>query len=400
VVRVLLLDESAPLLPLTGPGGVGKTRLALAIAGDVAGQFTHAVAWIDLAPLANPELVPMASARALGLAPASDQPVAEALAQYLRPRQTLLLFDNCEHLAQPVADLVAPLLAACPAVQVLATSRAPLHLRGEHEISVAPLPLPSSDGGDLPSVLASNPAVRLFVERARAASAPVADAADFTVVASICRKLDGLPLAIELAASRTRVLSLPALRDRLERRLPELEGGPRDAPQRQRTVRDTIAWSYELLAAERQMFERLAAFSGGFCAGRRAVRCRTSNRWRHVAHLRGVGRAASGAAGARRIRFPLHDARNHPRIRAFTGPAREEAAGRRATSASCLHRDQRPIMPTTAGSVRRARTAGNSGIVWSPGKVQKHPDRTWRVRNLSLWQRRGGAQASLGSGIR
>jgi predicted ATPase len=268
VARGLLLDESVPLLTLTGPGGVGKTRLALAIAGDVAGRFDQGVIWIDLAPLAAPHLVSNAAARALGLAPAPDQPVEEMLARHLRPQQMLLLLDNCEHLAQPVADLIAPLLAACPAVQVLATSRAPLHLRGEHELSLDPLPVPSPQGGESPAELGNNAAVRLFVERARAASSPIADEAALSDVADICRKLDGLPLAIELAASRTRVLSLPALRDRLKRRLPELEGGPRDSPQRQRTVRDTIAWSYDLLAAaERPTFERLSVFSGGFTLG-------------------------------------------------------------------------------------------------------------------------------------
>ena len=229
------------------------------------GTSTRASSGSTWRPLTDPDLVPNAAARALGLAPAPEQPVEEMLARHLRLRQTLLLLDNCEHLAQPVADFIAPLLLACPAVQVLATSRAPLRVRGEHELSVSPLPLPSPHGGESPIDVESNPAVRLFVERARAASSPVGGEAALEDVADICRKLDGLPLAIELAAARTRVLSLPALRDRLDHRLPELEGGPRDAPRRQRTVRDTIAWSYDLLAEpEREAFERLAVFAGGF----------------------------------------------------------------------------------------------------------------------------------------
>jgi predicted ATPase/DNA-binding CsgD family transcriptional regulator len=266
LARSRLLEEAVPLLTLTGPGGVGKTRLALAITENVADHFADGVIWVDLTPLSDPALVPETVANALGVARVSSAPVEDQLTLHLRSRQTLLLLDNCEHLLPSVADVIAPLLATCPALQILATSRAPLRIRGEYALSVDPLPVPRS--GDQASVadVAENPAVQLFLERARAAhAAAVEDGDSLDAVAEICRRVDGLPLAIELAAARVRVLPLAALRDRLQRRLPLLEGGPRDAPARQRTIRDTIAWSYDLLTTpEQALFSRLAVFAGGF----------------------------------------------------------------------------------------------------------------------------------------
>ena len=265
--RTLLLEEAVPLLTLIGPGGVGKTRLALAVAADVADRFADGVIWVDLAPLSHPTHVPGTVASALGIARASDDPVATQLAHHLRSRQTLLLLDNCEHLPEGVADLVAPLLAACPALQILATSRSPVRIRGEHALAVAPLPLPGAgDAAAAGALLADNPAVQLFVERARAATAAsLVDQDSLADVAEICRRVDGVPLALELAAARVRVLPLATLREQLQRRLPLLGDGPRDAPARQRTVRDTIGWSYDLLPPDEQaLFRRLCVFVGGF----------------------------------------------------------------------------------------------------------------------------------------
>ena len=262
--RAFLLDEAVPLLTLTGPGGVGKTRLALAIAGDVAAHFADGVVWVDLAPLADPTLVPAAVAAALGLRPAADTPIGDVLIHALRPRQTLLLLDNCEHLLAATADLVGSLLARCPALQVLATSRAPLHLHGEQLLPVDPLPLPE-DGAAL-AVVAQNEAVQLFVERARAVRPAFAlTEANAATVAALCRQLDGLPLAIELAAARSTVLSPEALLAQMSDRLQLLTHGARDLPARQQTIAATIAWSYDLLDAGAQaLFRRLAVFAGGF----------------------------------------------------------------------------------------------------------------------------------------
>jgi non-specific serine/threonine protein kinase len=263
VAGSLLLDDAVPLLTLTGPGGSGKTRLALAIASDLADRFAHGIVWVDLAPLADPSLVPATLARALGLVPVAGLPIEEQLVRELRPRQTLLLLDNCEHVVVAVSALVADLLVACPAVQVLATSRAPLRDRGEQELPVEPFPLPAA--GARPDVLAANEAIRLFVERAHAVNPcfTLTDA-NATTIAEICRRLDGLPLAIELAAARMKVLSVEALLALLGDRMRLLRGGSRDLPARQQTIRDTIAWSYALLEpAQQELFRRLSVFAGG-----------------------------------------------------------------------------------------------------------------------------------------
>ena len=263
--RARLLDDAVPLLTLTGPGGSGKTRLALALATEVEPHFADGAAWVDLAPLADPALLPATVARALGVTPIPGLPLAEEIVRQLRPRQTLLLLDNCEHLLPAVAALVSSLLAACPALQVLATSRAPLHVRGEHELPVDPLPLPPAETLPL-ARLGENEAVRLFVARAYAVSPAFAlDETNAAAVSEVCRRLDGLPLAIELAAARVKVLSPAALLAQMRDRLRLLTGGPRDAPARQQTIRDAIAWSYGLLSPEEQtLYRRLAVFSGGF----------------------------------------------------------------------------------------------------------------------------------------
>jgi predicted ATPase/DNA-binding CsgD family transcriptional regulator len=262
--RRLLLHHAVPVLTLTGPGGVGKTRLALAIAQDVADAFTDGVAFVDLSPLADPALVLPAIAGAVGVIESGGGLLAKQLAAVLRPRQLLLLLDNCEHLLASVAGLVADLLTACPAVQVIATSRAPLRVRGERELPVSPLVLPSRGAG-LADVARAD-AVALFVRRAQAVRP------DFEVteqnaaaVAEVCHRLDGLPLAIELAAAWMKALPPPVLLDRLGGRLLELTGGRRDLPARQQTLRDTIAWSHDLLGVdERTLFRQLGTFVGGW----------------------------------------------------------------------------------------------------------------------------------------
>ena len=261
----LLAAPAGRLVTLTGPGGVGKTRLALEVAARLSGRFVDGAVFVPLAPLREPDLVPAAIARAFDVAVGGDRTPPGALAAALRARQVLLILDNCEHLL-PAAPLVADLLAACPRVVVLATSRAPLRLRAEQQYPVPPLAVPEAACDADPDALARQPAVALFAQRAAAAAPGFALTPDtLGATAAICRRLDGLPLAIELAAAWVKVLPPGALLARLGRALPLLTGGARDLPARQRTLRETIAWSDALLApGERALLRRLAAFAGGW----------------------------------------------------------------------------------------------------------------------------------------
>jgi predicted ATPase/DNA-binding CsgD family transcriptional regulator len=251
------------LLTLTGPGGTGKTRLALQAAADLLDSFSDGVFFVSLAPLADPELVPSAIAQALDIKETGGRSLVQSLQDFLREKRLLLVLDNFEHVLA-AAPVVASLLGAEPGLSVLVTSRAVLHLYGEHDFPVPPLALPDHHAGGSAAYVAQFEAARLFVERARAARP------DFTLtdanaplVAALCRRLDGLPLALELAAPRLRALPLPALVDRLEHSLPLLTGGARDLPARQQTLRNAIAWSYDLLDADEQaLFRWLSVFRG------------------------------------------------------------------------------------------------------------------------------------------
>jgi predicted ATPase/class 3 adenylate cyclase len=263
-LRQLLAAPGTRLITLTGPGGTGKTRIALQAAAESLESFPDGVWWISLAAVSHPDHVAQAIAGPLNVRENSVEPLLESLVADLRSRQTLLLLDNLEHLLDAAPQLQR-LLEAAPGLVILATSREPLRLRAEREFPVAPLPLPRNDARvSLPDALAS-PAVRLFVERAQTVKPGFAlDASTVTDVVAICRRLDGLPLAIELAAARVRLLPPAALLSRLERRLAILTGGARDLPARQQTLRAAIAWSFDLLEpAERSLFSRLAVFSGG-----------------------------------------------------------------------------------------------------------------------------------------
>lgn len=253
------------LLTLTGPGGVGKTRLALAVAMSLAEQDAADVVAVFLAPLTDPDLVMPTIARALGVGDTAGASSLARLRYALRGRKLLLVLDNFEQLL-PAAPQIADLLAACPDLRALVTSRAILHLTGEHEFSVPPLTLPEMHAPPAPEDLANSAAVALFVQRAWAVKADLQiTPASAPAIAEICARLDGLPLAIELAAARTRILSPQAIAARLGRRLLVVTDGPQDLPARQQTIRDTIAWSDSLLEEhERALFARLSVFAGSW----------------------------------------------------------------------------------------------------------------------------------------
>ena len=262
--RALMAREAVRLVTLTGPGGTGKTRLALQVAADLLAGRQDGVWFVPLATVTDPAQIAAAIAETFGQREVGGTPLLDTLIAFLREKELLLVLDNFEQVVEG-APLVNDLLTACPGLTVLATSRVRLQLRGEHEIPVPPMELPDPKQRATPETVSQYEAVRLFIERAQDVKS------DFAVtnenapaVAAICHRLDGLPLAMELAAARIRILPPATMLARLEQRLSLLTGGARDLPERQRTLRATISWSHDLLgSSEQTLFRQLAVFFGG-----------------------------------------------------------------------------------------------------------------------------------------
>jgi transcriptional regulator with XRE-family HTH domain len=361
------------LLTLTGPGGVGKTRLAIAAAEAIGAALPAGVAWVELAHISAPpdvaaSRVAAAIASALGVREATWEPLAAPLAAAIGAREMLLILDNVEHLLA-AAPLVADLLAACPGLAVLATSRERLGLRGEREFAVLPLEAPSAfESSWGPADGISNvAAVRLFVERAAEVRGDFAlTEATAPAVAELCRQLDGLPLAIELAVGWLKVLPPDALAAQLAPRLPLLNRGAADLPDRQRTMRAAIAWSYELLRPEEQrLFRRLGVFAGGFTL--------EAAEW-----VTGVGCRVSGTETDTSTPSPVT---RHPRPLPSSPPW-----WTRVWSGRWRQRDPKPALGS--GCWRRSASSP-----WSNSRpAARSRSRAWRTRTIShAWSTRCGA---------
>jgi hypothetical protein len=369
-VSELVLREGVRLVTLTGPGGVGKSRLALEVAGRLGSSFADGVRFVDLAPVQQAELVAAAIAAGLGLRTSGGPLIADVKA-YLRPRRLVLLLDNFEQVTM-AAPLVAELLTAAAGLVVLVTSRTVLRLRGEHEFPVEPLPTPSAGaaGGAQLADLRQYASVRLFVERAHAA-APGFELTgeNAETVAEICRRLDGLPLAIELAAARSRLLPPRALLARIDDRMRLLTEGAQDLPERQRTLRNTLDWSFGLLSpAGQALLSRLGGVPGHLRPGsRRGRRRRPGRRAGGPGPSRRDHRHAGLPGGCqlgppRGVYRPAAflTAGDHPGVRPRTA-ARERPVEGGARPACCPLPGTRRVRPGRAGRSQPGGLAGPAG---------------------------------------
>jgi non-specific serine/threonine protein kinase len=257
---------STRLLTLTGPGGSGKTRLAIQVGTDLLDAFEDGVWWVELGALTDKSLVPQAIAKTLGAQEIPGQPLHDTLANFLRAKELLLVLDNCEHLVHASAQIAASLLGACPQLKIVATSRESLNIQGENVWTVPTLALPDPEQMSLVGPLMENESIRLFVERATAIRPDFAlTETNASFVAQICQRLDGIPLALELAAARVKVLTPEQIAARLDDRFRLLTGGSRTALPRHQTLRAAFDWSYDLLSEDEQiLFRRLGVFRGGW----------------------------------------------------------------------------------------------------------------------------------------
>ena len=297
-VLSMLRCKDVRLVTLTGPGGMGKTRLGLRVAANLLEEYPQGVFWVELAPITDAEQVIPRIAATLQVKEVAGKTLNESLIEYLRARQILLVLDNFEQVIR-AAPQVTGLLAGAPGLKILVTSRETLHVRGENDFAVQPLSVPDTAHRKTVAVISQYEAVALFIHRARAASHGWAiDEGSASAVAEICARLDGLPLAIELAAARSRLLTPQAMLEKLADRLQTLTGGPRDLPARQQTIRNTIEWSYELLEdVEKLLFARLAVFVGGWSAEAAQAIC-------SVSVAQGLPQLPPGRSGRAASRMP------------------------------------------------------------------------------------------------
>lgn len=332
-----LLDEAVPLLTFTGPGGVGKTSLALAIAHQARASFADGVIWIDLMAASEPAQVPVRIATAVGieLPDTSEEEAATALIAALQAQQRLLLLDNCEHVAAVAGELLDRLLAFCPAVQVLATSRVPFNIRGEQRWRLEPLPVPRA-GENRVEELADNASVRLFLDRARSRLPSLEfDASNAPSIAALCRHLEGMPLAIELAATQIGIFSPESLLAAVQDGGVQPAGNLVGLPERQQSIAATIAWSYGLLSPDgRRLFRRLSIFAGS-CTLEAAL---AISSWEPARSTRALHELVESNLIARGEHVPEHRFIMLESMQAFAlARLREEGEEQRARQAHAAH---------------------------------------------------------------
>ena len=388
IVR-LLRDEDARLVTLTGPGGVGKTSLAMTVAATLAPTFADGVAVVDFSAVSDPGAILATIARALAVRDMRGQPIRSRLIALLRERESLLLLLDCFERVVEGAESVGELLAACPNVKCVITSRAPLRLRIERELRIQPLALPEQGEARSLDALITYPSVALFLRHARAANPNIAlDGSHASDIVDICRRLDGLPLAIELAAARVVYLPLPTLRDRLQQSLRILTGGARDLPARQQRMRDTISWSYDLLADARQaLLRRLSVFAGSWRLDAAEEICSADTPAESV--LDGLRALAESS-----LIFPIDRATDEPRYRMLD--TIQEFAAEQLTASDEVEtiRRRHALYYMRLAEQAEGALQDRSQAVWYPRLEREHDN----IRAALVWllgQGQSGAELAL-----